>query len=125
MKTYSNIHYLILFTVTLFLGIYFIYADTNIFLRSYATDFFAVIYVYLFFRLIRVNLMRSLSISFCIAYIIELVQYFDLFNGIENHIVLIIIGSTFDWFDLLAYNFGLFTIIIIEFMLNKKPSLYD
>lgn len=114
--------YLILFFAAFCIGIYFIYADTTVFLRSYATDYFAVMYVYLFLRTLKISFMSSLATAFCISYAIEIVQLFKPFEGRENHFILIVMGGTFDFYDFLAYNLGLFTVVIFELFLNKKPS---
>lgn len=43
------------------------------------------------------------------ALIIEYLQYLDIVSALglrENEIVRIVLGSTFDWFDIMAYTFG-------------------
>ncbi|MDT0648625.1 DUF2809 domain-containing protein, partial [Autumnicola edwardsiae] len=51
------------------------------------------------------------------AYFIEALQYFNIigFLGIEDHTLLkIVLGSHFEWADMLAYTLGIFAIFGIE-----------
>lgn len=116
--------YILFFTLTFILALLFIFLESNNFLRSYATDFFAVMYVYFFLRLIGVSFMNALAATFVTSYLIEFIQYLKLFEGKEHLFITVIIGQTFDLGDFLAYNAGLFFCVTIEFLSHKTLNIY-
>ncbi len=123
-KIVFNKRYFILFIISFCIEIVFVFTKTNVFMRSYATDFFAVIYLYFFIRMISsTSIMRTLTIVYIISYLIEIIQYFEIFTGEnQNFFIKLIFGSTFDFLDFIAYNLGLGILFVIEFYRENKNT---
>ena len=89
------------------------------FVRHYLGDVLAVILLYAFVRAIFSVTPSNLALKiFAFAAALELVQYFGVVQilGVENKILKVIIGGTFDLTDLLCYAAG----CIINYMLLEK-----
>ena len=93
------------------------------FIRPFFGDFLAVILLYFFARTffktgpIKIGLMVYLF-----ALLLETLQYFQiltLFGATENTILRIVLGSTFDWLDILAYTLGVPTALFLDRIINK------
>lgn len=119
--TYCNLKYLLFSLIAFILELVFVFINTNTFLRSYATDFFAVIYVYFFLRFVKISVLTSVATTFVIAYSIEIIQSFNIFNGSENIFILLVLGGTYDFYDFFAYNIGLFFVVLVEHKFIKNP----
>ena len=79
------------------------------FVRHYAGDVLAVILLYALARAIFSVPPSNLALKiFAFAAALELVQYFGVVQilGVENKILKVIIGGTFDFTDLLCYAVG-------------------
>ena len=79
------------------------------FVRHYLGDVLAVILLYAFVRAIFSAPPSNLALKiFAFAAALELVQYFGVVQilGVENKILKVIIGGTFDFTDLLCYAVG-------------------
>ena len=79
------------------------------FMRHYAGDVLAVILLYALARAIFSEPPLNLPLKiFAFAAALELVQYFGVVQilGIENKILKVMIGGTFDFADLLCYAAG-------------------
>ena len=89
------------------------------FVRHYAGDVLAVILLYALARAIFSVTPSNLALKiFAFAAALEIAQYFGVVQilGIENKILKIMIGGTFDLTDLLCYAAG----CIINYMLLEK-----
>lgn len=125
MKKY---HYLIITIIIFFLELLILkifYA--NPFIRGFMGDFLVVVFIYTFFKIFRNFTPKLLSFSVLIfAFSIEFLQYFELINllGLEkNKIAILILGSNFDLFDLLAYFLGVSVIYFTDkYFLYKKSD---
>ena len=98
------------------------------FVRPFLGDVLAVIWLYLLARtFIKANptLLAALTLAF--AFALETAQYFSLIKhlGLE-HIKLarVILGATFDWFDLLAYLLG-WLVIMASIRLTRPHDTGD
>lgn len=88
------------------------------FIRPFVGDVLVVILIYCFIK----SFFNSPVIITAIAvllfsYIIEVLQYFNIVNilGLQNSTVArIVIGTSFEWTDLLAYTLGIALVILIE-----------
>lgn len=80
------------------------------FIRPFVGDLLVVVLLYFGFRTILKAARKSVAIGVLIfALIIEGLQYFNLVEllGLAgNRLASIVLGSTFDWLDLLAYLLG-------------------
>ncbi|MCL5129987.1 DUF2809 domain-containing protein [Algibacter sp. L4_22] len=94
------------------------------FIRYTVGDFLSTILLYCFFKsFLKINHFKLGAVVLFIAFLIEFAQYFNLLKllNLEDHKLLtIILGSTFQVGDLVAYTFGIITVLIIE-QLNSKP----
>ncbi len=90
-----------------------------VFIRGFLGD---VIVIALIFSFIKSLILKLDSLKLCIgvlifAYTIEVMQYFNLVDllGLDNYkIARIVIGSSFDYWDLLAYTCGFACTVLIE-----------
>lgn len=88
------------------------------FIRPFVGDILVVLWMYLVLRAILNWQIKTVAICVLIfAYSVEIGQYFNLVDllGLQQYrAARIIIGSTFDWLDLLAYSLGFGSIFIYE-----------
>ena len=117
-KTYILLT-LLLFTIEALIAIYL---KTG-FIRHSFGDFLCVILLYCFFKSFIVGHHFKIAISvLVIAFTIEFLQltnYLELFNLQNNHLVKLILGSTFSISDLVAYSLGIITTLSIEYKIYK------
>jgi len=117
-KTYGAIT-LFLFIIETLIAIYI---KTG-FIRHTFGDFLCVILLYCFFKTFIANHHFKVAISvLIIAFTIEFLQltdYLKLFNLQNNNLAKIILGSTFEISDLVAYMLGILTAIAIEVKFYK------
>lgn len=87
-------------------------------IRPYGGDFLVVIMIYYFLKsFIETKCTHLLLIVLIFAYLVELLQLFNLVTvlGLEDNKVLsTIIGTSFSWGDLLAYALGVGTCWLLE-----------
>lgn len=99
------------------------------FIRPFLGDVLVVGWMYLFLKsFIKLQRYKLAHAVLFFSYSVEVAQFFDLVTilGLQHiKAARIIIGSTFDWLDLLAYTIGWFSIILIEYYrvaLAKKKN---
>ena len=123
-----NKHYLKL-TILLFIAevLIAVYLKTG-FIRYTVGDFLSVILLYYFFKSFLNIKPFKLAISVLIfAFFIEYLQLINILKwlNLENYELLkIILGSTFQISDLVAYTFGIITVLIIEHFYSKHHELH-
>ena len=94
--------------------------------RGFLGDLLVIPLLYLGFRLLfPISMKRAVLMVWCIALVIECLQAveFTKFLGTDNALVRILLGQTFDCWDLLAYTLGAIAILLasrITTSLNKK-----
>ncbi|WP_411767759.1 DUF2809 domain-containing protein [Winogradskyella sp. A3E31] len=123
MKLKLNKTYLIISCVLLIIEISIaLYLKTG-FIRHTFGDFIAVILVYTFIKSFTdISVKATAIISLFIAFSIEAVQYFSLIKWMnleDNSLAKLVLGTTFQFADLLAYTLGICTVLIIEYKLWK------
>ncbi|WP_181364058.1 DUF2809 domain-containing protein [Algibacter marinivivus] len=93
------------------------------FIRHTFGDFLCVILLYCFFKSFIKGHHFTIAISvLAIAFTIEFLQltnYLEFFNLQNNHLAKVILGSTFEFSDLVAYTLGIITTIAIDFKIYK------
>ena len=93
-------------------------------IRPFLGDFLAVIALYFLLKsFLKFSVSTIALMSISIAYLLELLQYlhFIEFAGLEKYkILVIILGSSFDWGDILAYTLGFLFLIFVEKITNKN-----
>ena len=93
-------------------------------IRPYIGDLLVVILIYCFVKSFLDSPVKPTAIGVLVfAYAVEISQYFHLINllGLENSsLARIILGTSFEWVDLLAYTIGIVVVIILENFFSKK-----
>lgn len=97
------------------------------FIRYTFGDYLVVILLYAIFRgCTNLSVRASALVVLLIAYGIELLQltpflaYFNLQHSVTAKLIL---GSTFQFWDLVAYTLGIITVLIIEYFLQLKNNV--
>jgi hypothetical protein len=94
------------------------------FVRPYIGDLLVVILIYCFLKNFWNASVLKVAVSVLLfAFAVEASQYFNLINhlGLQNsRLSKIILGSSFHWFDMLAYTLGIILVIGIEKMRMKE-----
>jgi len=87
-------------------------------IRPYVGDFLVVILLYCFVKSFWNGPTLVVAISVLLfSYTIEILQYFHWVNllGLQHsRIATIVLGSSFEWIDLIAYTAGIATVLLIE-----------
>lgn len=88
------------------------------FIRPYLGDFLVVVLIYCFVKSFLNTPVVPTAIGVLLfAYTVEVLQYFKLVEllGLQHsRAARIIIGSSFEWQDMLAYTTGIIAVILIE-----------
>ncbi len=111
---------LILFAIEVFIAVFI----RDRFIRPFVGDVLVVILLYCSVKSF-VNQSTS-KVAFAVlifAVAIEVLQYFQLVDRLglhDNQFARIVLGSTFDWMDLVAYTIG--TIVIVGLERQHKTS---
>ena len=119
-RIFYIISFLVIFCIEVFIALYEIiigiYVRDN-FVRPYMGDALVVVLVYSFVRIfIPTGVPRLPFYVFLFACFVEVLQYFQLVEtlGITNRALRIILGSTFDWKDIVCYGAGCILIFLFE-----------
>ena len=93
-------------------------------IRPYVGDFLVVMLVYCFLRTFLNFSMWPMAIfTLLFAYAVEFAQYLNMLKwlGLEsNRFARIVLGSSFEWIDMLAYTLGVVCIVIVEKRIAMK-----
>ena len=117
MKLEFNQHYFFIFTLILCAEVLIALFVNDQFVRPFVGDMLVVLLMYSFVRMFLVVKNHTL-LAVCIlafAYFVELGQYFELVSRLglaDSQVASIIIGTSFDWRDLLAYTLGFILILV-------------
>ena len=88
------------------------------FIRPYIGDFLVVILIYCFVKsFLNTPVVPTALGVLVFAYIVELLQYFrivELLGLQHSRAARIIIGSSFEWQDILAYTLGILMVVLVE-----------
>ncbi|MEG9327512.1 DUF2809 domain-containing protein [Salinimicrobium catena] len=118
-KTYFFIA-LLLFLLLVFIAMYV----RDSFIRPYGGDLLVVIFLYCLIRsFFRIPVKKAVFGVLLFAFFIEGLQYLELIRRLElenNAVAVAVLGSHFEWLDLLLYSVG--AILIFGFENIKKPN---
>ena len=88
------------------------------FIRPYIGDFLVVILIYCFVKSFLNTPVIATAIGVLLfAYTVEFLQYFHIVEvlGLQHsRAARIIIGSSFEWRDILAYTMGILAVVLVE-----------
>jgi hypothetical protein len=87
-------------------------------IRPFVGDVLVVILIYCFLRtFLKLGVVATSFSVFVFACMVEVLQYFNLVERLgwqDNRALVVIIGTTFDWKDMLAYGLGTAITLIWE-----------
>lgn len=88
------------------------------FIRPHIGDFLAVILIYCFMRsFFNLSIWWCAVFTFCLASTFEILQYFKIVEKLglqDSKLAVVIIGTTFNWIDLLMYAAGITFVLVAE-----------
>ncbi|KAA9352787.1 ribosomal maturation YjgA family protein [Larkinella humicola] len=87
-------------------------------IRPYVGDFLVVILIYCFLRaFLNIPVLPTALFVLVFSYTLEVLQYFNLVEllGLQKcKLARIVIGTSFEWIDLLAYTLGVLFVVSLE-----------
>jgi hypothetical protein len=93
--------------------------------RPYVGDFLVVILLYCAIKsFLKIPVIKAALLVLLFAYSIEILQYLNILRrlGLEKSLVArTVIGSSFEWIDMLAYTMGIVLVLLIEIK-NARPQ---
>jgi hypothetical protein len=96
------------------------------FIRPFVGDILVVILIYCFIKSFSNVSVLSAAISVLIfSYLVEILQYFDIITKLNlqhSKFARTIIGTSFDWKDILAYSAGTAIILVFENIQLRKTK---
>ncbi|PZQ98335.1 MAG: DUF2809 domain-containing protein [Flavobacterium psychrophilum] len=92
-------------------------------IRPYVGDFLVVILLYCGVKaFVRIPCFPAAIGVLLFAYVIEILQYFQIVHRLglqDSKLATVVIGSSFEWIDIIAYTAGCVSIIIFD---RKRPT---
>lgn len=120
---YVRLKNLLLFLITIFIEIFILYSK-NSFIRGYLGDVLFIFVLYFFINIFLAEKLKFLSIYiFLLCTFVEFLQYIDIIKilGLENITFLkILIGTTFDFKDIICYFIGGLILLIYDMIFLKR-----
>ncbi|WP_053972312.1 DUF2809 domain-containing protein [Mangrovimonas sp. ST2L15] len=121
-----NLKYFMAFLVLFITEALIAYFLKSGFIRHTFGDFLIVILMYCFFKsFLIITPKKAALLVLVISFAIETLQYFNQnhFLGLQDsHLAKLILGSTFQWSDLLAYCLGVLFVLILESLSTKTSK---
>ncbi|MDC8004443.1 DUF2809 domain-containing protein [Aureisphaera galaxeae] len=117
--------YLVIFTLLFVTEVAIALFHFHRFVRGFLGDVLVIPLLYTFIRAFsKFSMIRALLATLFIAIVVELLQAFSILEvlGIQSEFLQIILGSTFDPLDLLAYFVGAFVILIAEKLSKNEKN---
>ena len=110
----------LLFAVEVFIAVFV----RDHFIRPFGGDFLVVIFLYCLLKGVwDVQVWKAALAVLLFAYLIETLQYFQLVKllGLQHsQTATIVIGTSFEWLDMLAYTLGILLVLGVEKQLDAK-----
>jgi hypothetical protein len=121
-RTFNPLYFniaLIIFVIEVLIALYV----KDKFIRPYVGDVLVVIMIYCFIRAyVDASAIKVSAFVLAFAVTVEILQYFKLIDLIglrHNKLARIVIGTRFEWLDLVAYVVGIGIVIGVEWIRNK------
>ena len=93
-------------------------------IRPYIGDLLVVILIYCFIKsFLKIKVMQAALFVLLFAFCVELLQYFTIVEklGLQNSkVASTVIGTYFEWIDILCYIAGVCIILLTEKLRNEK-----
>lgn len=116
---------ILLFLIEVCIAVFF----NDQFIRPFIGDVLVVILIYCFVRAFwKVRVDRAIASIFIFSCTVELLQYFSLVDRLglrSNKLLSTILGTTFDWNDLLAYAIGCGIVLWLDGRADYKKNKSD
>lgn len=116
---------LVLFVIELLIVMY---AHDQI-IRPYFGDFLFVIFIYCSIKsLFDTSYLKTAIGVLIFSFLLEILQYFNFVNLIglgHSELARTVIGTSFEWIDLIAYTLGIVFVIFVENKLSKSNSKHN
>ncbi len=128
LKRNTKTSYLIGFLSLLIIEILIANYINDDFIRPYLGDFLVVILIYCFLMLVsKITVIKGLIIVLIFSFTIEFIQLIDITSVLGYQppkLVILILGSSFSLWDLLAYTLGILFAGGLEFLItaNRKSK---
>jgi hypothetical protein len=110
---------ILLLTIEVFIAIFI----HDRIVRPYIGDFLVVILIYCFFKsFLNISPVKTAIAVLLIAYGIEILQHFNLVERLglgQSAVAKAILGSSFEWTDIIMYTIGVAAILFVEKSLNR------
>ncbi|MBE9583717.1 DUF2809 domain-containing protein [Mucilaginibacter sp. JRF] len=117
--------FLLMFVVECLIALYV----NDAIIRPYGGDYLVVMLVYCFaMAFINKPPVKVALASLLFAYLVEFTQYLNLAVRLRlghSKLAMTVMGSSFNWIDMLAYTLGTITIIIIEQQRLKNKTVLE
>lgn len=127
-QKHKHIYYIVIFTVLLITEILIALFLHDKFIRPYFGDVLVVILIYSFIRIFITDKVRLLPLYvFIFAVLVEISQYFHLVSLLElsdSKLAAVILGTGFDWKDILCYASGSLICAIVYSLKNSWTKKY-
>lgn len=123
LKRHSKLYYFLGFIFLLVIEILIAKFVADDFVRPYLGDFLVVILIYCFLMAIsRISVIKGLMLVLFFSFTVEFFQLVNIVKTLQYQppkVVMLVLGSSFSVWDLLAYSLGIITCYFIE--LYRKP----
>jgi hypothetical protein len=111
---------LVIFVIEVLIALYV----KDKFIRPYVGDVLVVIMIYCFIRAyVDASAIKVSAFVLAFAVTLEILQYFKLIDLIglrHNKLARIVIGTKFEWLDLVAYAVGTAIVIVVERIKDRR-----
>jgi len=121
-----NLRYSILCLLFFCIEVYIALYVKDAFVRPYVGDMLVVMLLYCGLQtFVKISILNAALFVLIFATIIEILQYFNwvqLLRLESNDMARVVMGTSFEWLDLLAYAVGTVVVIVVEKIFEKKSG---
>ena len=114
MKFQFNKNYFFLFLLLLIVEILIALFVHDSFIRPYIGDLLVVVLIYCFVKAFFTTPVIAVLLFACVIEVLQYFNYADKLGLQHSKVARIIIGSSFDWKDIVAYVAGTLLLLLIE-----------
>lgn len=119
-------HYFVIAIILLFIEIFIALFAHDRIIRPYLGDFLVVILIYCFIRsFINASVMAIAFFALIFSYIVETLQYLNIVDRLglqDSRFAKTIIGTSFEWTDIIAYTLGIMLVLYVEKVIVVKTN---